>query len=87
MNQLAINQDVLDISEAIELYGNSCNSIGYAQAMRESAVNMQNNATSLDDAEAYSNSAERLANTISVLKDNKNDYVVKIKRAFEHYYS
>lgn len=86
MNPLEINQDVLDINEAIEQYGNACNSIGYAQATRESAINMQNNATSLDDAEAYSNSAERLAVAISVLRDDKNDYKEKIKRAFAHYY-
>lgn len=84
---MEINQNILDINEAIELYGNTCNSIGYAQATRESAINMQNNATNLDDKEAYSNSAERLANAIDVLRDNKAEYETKIKRAFEHYYS
>ena len=83
---MAINQDSLDINEAIRQYGNACNSIGYAQATRESAINMQNNATSLDDAEAYSNSAERLADAIDVLRDNKTEYEEKIKRAFAHYY-
>lgn len=84
---MAINQDVLDINEAIELYGNVCNSMGYAQATRESVINMQNNATNLDDAEAYSNNAERLADAISVFRDSKTEYEAKIKRAFEHYYS
>lgn len=86
MNQLEINKDITAIKKTIKDYGDYCQAIGYSHYSYLDVLDHVNNATNDDDKEAYSNSAERLAETISRLNQEKDDAEQKIADSFAHYY-
>lgn len=82
-----INKDVVAINEAIDHFGFLNESMGYANGSIAELINEKDNATTIDDKEAYSSAIERMFATLDSIKDERAQARENVKRAFEHYYS
>lgn len=82
-----INQDVLDINEALNRYKDTSESVGYADGSIAEVMSERDNANNLDDKEAYSNMIERTDAMKAMIKDDQAKAREDVIRAFAHYYS
>ncbi|WP_195701893.1 hypothetical protein [Companilactobacillus futsaii] len=82
-----INQDILDINEALDRFSRASEDIGYANGSIGELLEIRNATLNKDDREAYSSQIERMDYRLDVSRNEQIRARADIKKAFEHYYS
>lgn len=84
---MKINQDILDINEAMDRFTSANESIGYANGSIDELINERIHARNEDDRNAFNSQIERMNYAVSECKDVRDQAREDIKKTFEHYYS
>lgn len=87
MNQLEINQDILDINEAINRFKSASEMVGYANGSIDQLCESKDATSNIDDRDAFDAQIIKTSESLDSAKDSQAQAREDIKRAFEHYYS
>ena len=82
-----INQDVLDINDALNRYRDTSESVGYEEGSIAGLYERRDTTLNPDDREAYADQIQRQYERLEIAKSNRTQAREDVKRAFEHYYS
>lgn len=83
----AINKDVDAIDQTLETFSRANEDIGYANGSIDELLSERARSRNPDDREAFSSQIENMKTSLSIAKDNKTKAELKVRKAFEHYYS
>jgi len=82
-----INQDILDINEALDRFSKASELVGYASGSIDELLERRNASLNKDDRDAYSSLIERTDYRLDISRDEQIRAREDVQKAFEHYYS
>lgn len=84
---MKINQDILDINEALDRFSKASELVGYASGSIDELLERRDATLNKDDRDAYSSLIERTDYRLDISRDEQIRAREDVQKAFEHYYS